>query len=193
MLLQQKQQQQLQQLAMAATSTYIHTYVNVNTCACVVYVGLLISFLLGYVLCEITQVQPTVIFVEVCFVSVPKAVFYCLSLSLSLFLYLALLHFLIIVFIVFTLSYVCKFLLLLRHFLLIFCNNYLPWHFIAFLHISFICSIMLNKNNNIQMQMQQQRTVSAASSCITWLPLTARSINSRHAVLIAFHNATINT
>lgn len=79
--------QQQEQLAMAATCTYIHAYANVNTCAyvCVVYVGLLISFLLGYVLCEITQVQPTVIFVEVCFVSVPKAVFYCLSLSFSLF------------------------------------------------------------------------------------------------------------
>lgn len=142
MLLQQKQQQE--QLAMAATCTHTHTYANVNTCAyvCVVYVGLLISFLLGYVLCEITQVQPTVIFVEVCFVSVPKAIFYCLSLSISL--YPPLLHFLIIVFIVFTLSYACKYFSLLhlivinifQHFL------YLPWHFIAFLHISFICSIM---------------------------------------------------
>lgn len=68
--------------------THTHTYANVNTCAyvCVVYVGLLISFLLGYVLCEITQVQPTVIFVEVCFVSVPKAIFslsFYLTLSLS--------------------------------------------------------------------------------------------------------------
>lgn len=84
---------------------------------CVVYVGLLISFLLGYVLCEITQVQPTVIFVEVCFVSVPKAIFYCLSLSISL--YPPLLHFLIIVFIVFTLSYVCNYFSLLQ---LIFIN-----------------------------------------------------------------------
>lgn len=67
---------------------HTHTYANVNMCAyvCVVYVGLLISFLLGYVLCEITQVQPTVIFVEVCFVSVPKAIFslsFYLTLSLS--------------------------------------------------------------------------------------------------------------
>lgn len=52
--------------------------------------------------------------------------------------------FLIIVFIVFKLSYACKYFSLLhlivinifQHFL------YLPWHFIAFLHISFICSIM---------------------------------------------------
>lgn len=99
--------------------THTHTYANVNMCAyvCVVYVGLLISFLLGYVLCEITQVQPTVIFVEVCFVSVPKAIFYCLSLSISL--YPPLLHFLIIVFIVFTLSYACKYFSLLQ---LIFIN-----------------------------------------------------------------------
>lgn len=99
--------------------THTHTYANVNMCAyvCVVYVGLLISFLLGYVLCEITQVQPTVIFVEVCFVSVPKAIFYCLSLSISL--YPPLLHFLIIVFIVFTLSYVCNYFSLLQ---LIFIN-----------------------------------------------------------------------
>lgn len=52
--------------------------------------------------------------------------------------------FLIIVFIVFTLSYACKYFSLLQ---LIFINIfqhflYLPWHFIAFLHISFICSIM---------------------------------------------------
>lgn len=105
--------------------THTHTYANVNMCAyvCVVYVGLLISFLLGYVLCEITQVQPTVIFVEVCFVSQRQ---FFLSLSISL--YPPLLRFLIIVFIVFTLSYACKYFSLLQ---LIFINifqhfSYLP-------------------------------------------------------------------
>lgn len=108
--------------------THTHAYANVNTCAyvCVVYVGLLISFLLGYVLCEITQVQPTVIFVEVCFVSVPKAIFYCLSLSISL--YPPLLHFLIIVFIVFTLSYVCNTSLCCNLFVLIFFNIFYICH-----------------------------------------------------------------
>lgn len=52
---------------------HVHTYTQMQmqacvcVCVCVVYAGLLISFLLGYVLCEITQVQPTVIYAGVCF------------------------------------------------------------------------------------------------------------------------------
>lgn len=61
----------------------LHACVCRCVCVCEVYVGLLISFLLGYVLCEITQVQPTVIFVEVCFVC-PKGSFLLPSLPLSL-------------------------------------------------------------------------------------------------------------
>lgn len=70
---------------MAATCPCACTHANVNACVrvCEVYVGLLISFLLGYVLCEITQVQPTVIFVEVCFVC-PEGSFLLPALFLSL-------------------------------------------------------------------------------------------------------------
>lgn len=122
MLLQQKQQQQLQQLAMAATSTYIHTYICKCKYVCVCGLCRFINILSTWLCFMRNYSSATDCYFRRGLFCVCSKGSFLLPISFSL----ALLHFLIIVFIVFTLSYVCKFLLLLRHFLLIFCNNYLP-------------------------------------------------------------------
>lgn len=143
MLLQQKQQQE--QLAMAATCTHTHTcickckYVCVCVCGLCRFINILSTWL-----CFMRNYSSATdcYFRRGLFCVCPKGNFLLplsfyltLSPSVAFFNYCIYCVYIIICMQYFSLlQLIC--INIFQHFL------YLPWHFIAFLHISFICSIM---------------------------------------------------
>lgn len=127
MLLQQKQQQQLQQLAMAATCTYIHTYIckckYVCVCGLCRFINILSTWLCfmrnysGATDCYFRRGLFCVCSKGSFLLPIAFSLAHSLSRSVALFNYCIYCVYIIIC---------MQFFFLLRHFLLIFCNNYLP-------------------------------------------------------------------